>query len=131
MLLAYLQHKGEAAFLTEFIFGFCKFYGSEFNFTLTGIDVKGAGRFFCRFDEAKLSLDSPETMYIVDPLNQRNVLGQNAFRMNQIRQVFRETCDAIERGDPALLLDQFQQVVSDFNQKRRVIAEFAQKMRHG
>jgi DNA polymerase sigma len=131
MLIAYLQHRGEAPFVSEFICGFCKFYGSEFNFTLTGIDVKGSGRFFSRFDEGKLSLDSPETMYIVDPLNPRNVLGLNAFRMNRIREVFRETCDAIGSGDAAKLLDQFQPAVANFNRARRVIAEFAQKLGQG
>jgi non-canonical poly(A) RNA polymerase PAPD5/7 len=125
LLIAYLQHRGEAPYLTEFLRGFCRYYADDFNFTLTGIDVRGNGRLFSRFAENALALDSPASMHISDPLNHKNVLGNNAFRTGKIRQVFRETAQAIESGDPQGLLKQFESLLLDFEAHRTQVAQFA------
>jgi non-canonical poly(A) RNA polymerase PAPD5/7 len=53
LLVAYLQYRGEFPYLTEFLGGFCRYYADEFNFTLTGIDVRGNGRLFSRFADGR------------------------------------------------------------------------------
>jgi non-canonical poly(A) RNA polymerase PAPD5/7 len=125
LLLAYLQYKGEPESIIDFICGVCDFYGNDFNFTLTGIDVKGNGRFFSRYKEGRLALESPTTMHIIDPLNPRNILGHNAFKVTQIRQVFRETWAMLKENRVEELIGQFSQVIGDFSERRRLIAEYA------
>jgi non-canonical poly(A) RNA polymerase PAPD5/7 len=129
LLLAFLQFRGEPAHLIDFICGVCHFYGVEFNFTLTGIDVAGKGRFFARLDEDKLRLDSPATMHIVDPLNKRNVLGHNSVRAQELREVFRETYEMIEAGNVKRLLDPFDRIRSEFQSRRRTIDEYARHLK--
>lgn len=98
MILAYVQYAGEPANITDLIVGFCNFYGNIFNFTLTGIDVSEGGRFFSRAKEGKLSPDTPTAMYIQDPLNNKNVLGHNAFKMNEIREELKLAHQLITSG---------------------------------
>jgi non-canonical poly(A) RNA polymerase PAPD5/7 len=128
LLLAFLQFRGEPAHLIDFICGVCRFYGAEFNFALTGIDVAGNGRFFARFDEDKLRLESPATMYIIDPLNKRNVLGHNSVRTQDLRKVFRETSEMIEAGDVRRLFDPFDRIKAEFQSRRRAIDEYARNL---
>ena len=85
MLLAYIQYAGQPENITDLIVGFCDFYGNIFNFTLTGIDVSNGGKFFSRKEKDKLSLGTPTAMCLLDPLNPKNILGHNAFHMNEIR----------------------------------------------
>ena len=59
MTLAYVQHHGIPLNITEFILGFCNFYGRVFNFTLTGIDVSNEGCFFSREERNCLCFESP------------------------------------------------------------------------
>jgi non-canonical poly(A) RNA polymerase PAPD5/7 len=125
LLVAYLQHRGESPYLTEFLSGFCRYYADEFNFTLTGIDVRGNGRLFSRLAEDALALDSPASMHIIDPLNVKNVLGNNAFRTAKMRQVFRETAHAIDSGDAGALLSQFESLLRDFDVRRALIVQYA------
>jgi non-canonical poly(A) RNA polymerase PAPD5/7 len=127
MCLAYLQYKGQPECLADFICGLCNFYGNEFNFTLTGIDVKGNGRFFSRLKEGKMYLESPTTMCIIDPLNPTNVLGHNSFKMGAIKQVFRETHEMITTGKVKELFEQFDGVRAEFQAKRQAIAEYARE----
>jgi DNA polymerase sigma len=125
MCLAYLQFRGEPEFLADFISGLCNFYGNEFNFTLTGIDVQGNGRFFSRYHEGKLHLESPSTLYIRDPLNPENVLGHNSFKIVQVKQIFSKTHQQITEGKFGELFEQFTTVMSEFETKRKDIADYA------
>ncbi|KAK8896052.1 hypothetical protein M9Y10_013940 [Tritrichomonas musculus] len=127
MLLAYIQHKGIPNNITEAIIGICKFYGSEFNFTLTGIDVKGNGRFFSRYQEDCLTLESPTTMKILDPLNPNNTLGHNAFRMNQIRQEMHNVYNSIIEGKGEELLQTFDDVIKSFEEIQNNIKSYAEE----
>jgi non-canonical poly(A) RNA polymerase PAPD5/7 len=127
MCLAYLQYKGEPECLADFICGLCNFYGNEFNFMLTGIDVKGNGRFFSRLKEDQMYLESPTTMCIVDPLNPGNVLGYNSFKMGAVKQMFRKTYEMIRGGKVAELFEQFAEVREVFQARRVAIAEYARK----
>jgi non-canonical poly(A) RNA polymerase PAPD5/7 len=125
LIVAYLQAKGEPNSLVELLTGVCGFYGNEFNFTLTGIDVKENGKFFSRFHDGKLALESPTTMYIIDPLNSKNILGHNSFKVPQIRQVFRDVWQMLSEGKGEELVEQFGGVMNDFEQRRRGIEEYA------
>lgn len=125
MLLAYIQHNGIPANITEAIIGICNFYGNEFNFTLTGIDVKGAGRFFSRYQENCLTLESPTTMKIIDPLNPENTLGHNAFRMNQIRKEMQNASNMIINGKGEELLQSFDDVIKSFSEIQQNIEAYA------
>lgn len=86
MLLAYLQYSGEPTNITDFIVGVLDFYGNKFNYILTGIDVRGTGRLFSRYPD-HLCLDNP-TMYIIDPMNEKNIIGRNSFRIFSIKEFF-------------------------------------------
>ena len=123
--LAYLQHVGNPTDISEFIMGFCDFYGNQFNFSLTGIDVRGPGKFFSRHQSGNLNLESPTTCYIIDPLNPRNILGHNAFKMNQIRDVLRDAYTMMKEGRGDELLAQFDEVISEFEVKRRLAEDYA------
>ena len=127
MLLAYIQHNGIPANITDAIIGICNFYGNEFNFTLTGIDVKGNGRFFSRYQEDCLTLESPTTMKIIDPLNPDNTLGHNAFRMNQIRQEMQKAYNSIIEGKGEELLQSFDDVIKSFEEIQNNIKTFAEE----
>lgn len=118
MLIAYVQYHGIPENILKFIDGFCEFYGSHFNFTLTGIDVSEKGSFFSRYKHNKLSLESPTTLYIIDPLNKDNILGHNAFRMNQIQKLFVETHNLISDGRVKELIDSLQDEIENFQQIR-------------
>lgn len=124
MLIAYVQYFGIPQNITSLIDGFCDFYGSHFNFTLTGIDVCQNGCFFSRYKENKLSLESPTTLYIIDPLNKNNVLGHNAFRMNQIRIVFAETHKLISEGKGEELLNNLKEELENFQTLRYRTAQY-------
>ncbi|OHT11514.1 PAP/25A associated domain containing protein [Tritrichomonas foetus] len=136
MLVAYIQHHGIPANITEAIIGICNFYGNEFNFTLTGIDVKGNGRFFSRYDEKHMTLESPTTMIIIDPLNRDPFnadsdilyLGLNAFRMNQIRQVLQEAYKNITEGNGKALLSTFEETINTFDEIRQRIDTFSEHL---
>jgi non-canonical poly(A) RNA polymerase PAPD5/7 len=125
MILAYLQQRGESPFLVDFIRGFCEFYGSEFNFTLTGIDVTANGRLFCRMDEEKLCLESPKTMHIVDPFNRENVLGHNAFKIMEFRAVLMTVCEVIVSGSAEKWDAEFEGVLADAALRQSFIDEHA------
>jgi non-canonical poly(A) RNA polymerase PAPD5/7 len=127
MILAYLQYKGEPPFLIDFICGFCKFYGSQFNFTLTGIDLRGNGHFFPRLQKQKLSLESPRTMHIIDPLDPKNILGYNSFRMNEVQSVLKEMADIIENKNTAKLNEKFQAVLADLPARQSMLEEYMRK----
>ena len=87
MIISYIQfHDNDN--LTDIILGFLKYYGEEFNFVLTGIDVRDDGRLFSRYKEDCISYDSTPSMYIVDPLNPSHVLGDNALKIRKIKEVF-------------------------------------------
>lgn len=116
MLLAYIQHHGIPPNIVDLITGVCDFYGNKFNFTLTGIDIKGHGRFFSRYKEQCLTLESPTTMKIIDPLNPDNTLGHNAFRMIQIRQEMQKAHKAIIEGKGEELLQSFEDVFKSFDE---------------
>ena len=127
MLVAYVQHTGEPKNLTELIVGFCNFYGNVFNFTLTGIDVSGSGRFFSRYKEDSLSLETPAAMYICDPFNSNNILGLNAFRMNEIREEFRNVYENITNGEWKTIMDSLSGELAE-NRKMHIINnKFAQE----
>lgn len=87
MIISYIQlHSCNS--LTDIVLGFLKFYGQEFNFFLTGIDVANEGRLFSRYVENCMSYDSPVSMHIIDPLNPSNILGDNAFKIREIKDIF-------------------------------------------
>lgn len=96
MLVAYVQYAGVPKNVTELIIGFCRFFGFEFNYIMTGIDVSGHGSFFSRVTEPS---DVPLNIHIRDPLNPRNILGHNSFRIMDIRQLFRDIYTAFMSGD--------------------------------
>ena len=136
MLLAYIQHHGIPDNITDFVLGICNFYGNEFNFTLTGIDVKGNGRFFSRYEDRHMAYESPTTMLIIDPLNRDPFnpesdtlyLGLNAFRMTQIRQVFQETYNSIKEGKGDEVLLSFKEVLETFDEIRNNINIFLEDL---
>jgi non-canonical poly(A) RNA polymerase PAPD5/7 len=125
MALAYLQHAGEQPFIVDFVRGLCAFYGTEFNFALTGIDVSGDGKFFCRAAEQRLCLKSPTTMCILDPFNHRSGLGENSFRMEDVRAVLRNMRDVIDSGSTERWAEEFQEVVKGAAVRQGVIDEDA------
>ena len=124
MLLAYIQY-GPSDNITDLIVGFFKFYGQEFNFTLTGIDVVGNGRFFSRLKENCLNLESPSTMYIRDPLNPNNVLGHNAFKMAQVKELFSRTYQMITKGRGTEFISELRKELPEFNAYRRELEAYA------
>ena len=93
----------------------------EFNFTLTGIDTRNNGCFFSRYNENKLYMESPTTAYIIDPLNHDNILGQNAFKMIQIRKAFNDVHDMIVNGNVNELIHSFDELLSEFDELRQNI----------
>ena len=121
MLIAYIQYKGVPNNITDFIIDVCDFYGKEFNFTLTGIDTRNNGCFFSRYNENKLNMESPTTAYIIDPLNHDNILGQNAFKMIQIRKAFNDVHDMIVNGNVNELIHSFDELLSEFDELRQNI----------
>lgn len=126
LILAYVQHKGEPENLTEMIEGLCNFYGNEFNFTLTGIDVKRNGMFFSRYREKCMTLESPTTMYIVDPHSlTQNILGHNAFRMTYIRLMMRETANMLKEGRGDEMLAGLDDLMDEFDAKRLFVEKYA------
>ena len=128
MELAYLQYVGQPADISEFVAGSCDFYGNQFNFSLTGIDVRGEGSFFSRHMSGNLNVESPTTCYIIDPLNPRNILGHNAFKMNEIRDVLREAHRMMQEGRGDELLAQFDEVTAGFDVKRRLLEDYAMRI---
>jgi non-canonical poly(A) RNA polymerase PAPD5/7 len=127
MILAYLQHSGEKPFFIDFIRGFCDFYGTEFNFTLTGIDVVGDGRLFCRADEGKLALQSPTTMHIIDPFKAGNVLGHNSYRIQDLRAVLKEMAKILEDGKCTRWDAEFQSVLGAAAQRQGIVEEYVRE----
>jgi hypothetical protein len=67
-------------------------------------------------------------MYIIDPLNKRNVLGHNSVRAQELRKVFRETYEMIEAGDVRRLLGQFDRIRGEFQSRRRAMDEYARNL---
>lgn len=126
MLLAYIQY-GPSDNITDLIVGFFKFYGQEFNFTLTGIDVVGNGRFFSRLKENCLNLESPSTMYIRDPMNPNNVLGHNAFKMAQVKDLFSKTYHMITKGHGTEFINELRKELPDFRAYQKELETFAYK----
>ena len=124
MLLAYIQY-GQSDNITDLIVGFFKFYGQEFNFTLTGIDVVGNGRFFSRLKENCLNLESPSTMYIRDPMNPNNILGHNAFKMPQVKELFSKTYLMITRGNGTEFINELRKELPEFKACQRRLEKYA------
>ena len=127
MILAYVQHHGIPPNITELILGFCNFYGRIFNFILTGIEVSNAGCFFSREERNCICFESPLTMYIIDPLNPSNILGQNAFKVNEIRKAFRDVEDLIRSGDVSKFQALFNPIIESLNEIRNKEANFSIK----
>ncbi|EAY00436.1 PAP/25A associated domain containing protein [Trichomonas vaginalis G3] len=125
MILAYVQYAGEPDNITDLIVGFCNFYGNIFNFTLTGIDVTEGGQFFSRAEENKLSPDTPSAMYIQDPLNSNNVLGHNAFKMNEIREELRVAHQQVISGNGEELINTLLGEIIEIHTIHDVIREYA------
>lgn len=115
LILAYIQSHGIPQNITELIIGFCHFYGYDFNFTLTGIDVAGIGCFFSRKERNCLNLEKPLTMYIIDPLNRSNILGHNAFKTNELRRIFRDTEEILITGNVNALITMFKQQLDTYD----------------
>jgi non-canonical poly(A) RNA polymerase PAPD5/7 len=131
MVLAYLQHSGERPLLVDFIRGFCAFYGTEFNFTLTGIDVVGGGRFFSRADEGRLALQSPTTMHINDPFKPGNVLGHNSFRIGDLRAVLRAVREILDDRGGARWEAEFQAVLAAAARRQAIVEEYVRANKIG
>lgn len=125
MLLAYIQHAGVPKNITDFVVGFCDFYGNVFNFTLTGIDVSKSGHFFSRYVEGKLSPDTPAAMYMRDPLNPNNILGHNAFKMNDIRDEFRDIHQKITSGHGADVISELMGELIEISGMHGVVLQYA------
>ena len=127
MLVAYVQYSGIPNSVTELIAGFCNFFGNDFNFTLTGIDVTGGGSFFSRHQTKKLSLETPCAMHIIDPFNPNNILGLNAFRMNDIRELLRDVHLKIINGKWKEILDSLQNELIENKSMHATMEKYAKK----
>ena len=127
MLVAYVQYSGVPSSVTDLITGFCNFYGNVFNFTLTGIDVTGGGSFFSRKNKNKLTLETPAAMYIIDPFNPNNILGLNAFRMNEIKDVLKYVHQRIIGGKWKEVFDSLQNELIENRTMHAILENFAKK----
>jgi len=128
MLLAYIQHAGTPDNITDLIIGFMHFYGKQFNFVTTGIDVKNHGSLFSREKENCISYESPTTMHIRDPLNPNNILGHNSFKMPQIRDELSMAYDIISTGSGSSYLARLETHVIQFEETQKKLDDYCKTL---
>ena len=128
MLVGYVQQTGPPHDIVDLILGFCKFFGKDFNYSLTGIDIRNSGILFSRIEKNMLSLESPSTMCIIDPLNPKNILGHNSFNMPKIQMIFYQIYQAIEHGEGETLLKDFDSEVMNLKTFQNQIKQYANEI---
>ena len=127
MLVAFIQYYGIPKNITELILGFCYFYGKEFNYYLTGIDVKNNGTFFPRPKDNIQYFESLFTMHIQDPLNPNNILGHNSFKIPQIKDVFFDLYLSIKNGKGIDYLKKLENQKFIFIETQNLLLNFSKK----
>jgi len=128
MLTAYVQIFGKQDNITEFILGFCDYFGNKFNYVLTGIDVSNHGCLFSRFDEEYMTYEPPTTLCIKDPLNPRNKLGQNSFKIPEIKYVFSDIYTSIKSGKGQQIIESLSQQLIEIHHIHQVIGDYLEEM---